>query len=61
MWASWRGTKYTIRGKVVASPNPNHELPNQTLANRHQLFYISNEYVNPFYKQNDQEKGLTGP
>jgi hypothetical protein len=20
MWASWRGTKYTIRGKVVASP-----------------------------------------
>jgi len=45
----------------VASPNPNHELPNQTLANRHQLFYISNEYVNPFYKQNDQEKGLTGP
>jgi hypothetical protein len=21
MWASWRGTKYTIRGKVVASPN----------------------------------------
>ncbi len=22
MWASWRGTKYTIRGKVVASPKP---------------------------------------
>jgi hypothetical protein len=21
MWASWRGTKYTIRGKVVASPS----------------------------------------
>jgi hypothetical protein len=20
MWASWRGTKYSIRGKVVASP-----------------------------------------
>jgi hypothetical protein len=20
MWALWRGTKYTIRGKVVASP-----------------------------------------
>jgi len=20
MWASWSGTKYTIRGKVVASP-----------------------------------------
>jgi hypothetical protein len=20
MWASWRGTKYTIRGKVMASP-----------------------------------------
>jgi len=20
MWASWRGTKYIIRGKVVASP-----------------------------------------
>jgi len=21
-WASWRGTKYIIRGKVVASPSP---------------------------------------
>jgi hypothetical protein len=20
MWASWRGTKYTVKGKVVASP-----------------------------------------
>jgi len=24
MWASWRGTKYAIRGKVVASPNLGH-------------------------------------
>jgi hypothetical protein len=22
MWAPWRGTEYTIRGKVVASPSP---------------------------------------
>jgi hypothetical protein len=22
MWASWRGTKYTISGKVVTSPDP---------------------------------------
>jgi hypothetical protein len=24
MWASWRGTEYTIRGKVVASPSSGH-------------------------------------
>ncbi len=24
MWASWRATKYIIRGKVISSPSPGH-------------------------------------